>query len=75
MNLSLIILAINAAARAYVSKVTTLSERTTHVALLSLFQTLGFIIGPALQSALTPIGEKEIGDESQFVFDMYTATG
>eukprot|EP00095_Tigriopus_kingsejongensis_P005987 maker-scaffold48_size466083-snap-gene-3.27 protein:Tk05987 transcript:maker-scaffold48_size466083-snap-gene-3.27-mRNA-1 annotation:"major facilitator superfamily domain-containing protein 8" len=67
--------AINAAARAYVSKVTTMSERTTHVALLSLFQTLGFILGPALQSALTPIGEKEISGDSVVVFDMYTATG
>ena len=41
--------AINATARVYVSKVTTVEERTTHVAYLSLFQTLGFILGPAIQ--------------------------
>eukprot|EP00095_Tigriopus_kingsejongensis_P005990 maker-scaffold48_size466083-snap-gene-3.28 protein:Tk05990 transcript:maker-scaffold48_size466083-snap-gene-3.28-mRNA-1 annotation:"major facilitator superfamily domain-containing protein 8 isoform x8" len=66
---------INASASSYVGKVTTLKERTTHVSLLSLFQTLGFVLGPALQAALTPIGEKDFGVESNVVFDMYTATG
>lgn len=68
--------AINAASRSYVSKATYISERTTHIALLSLFQTLGFVLGPAIQAALTPIGETGyIIKESTFVIDMYTATG
>ena len=62
--------------RSYLSKATYESERTTHIALFSLFQTLGFIMGPAIQAALTPIGEEVIiSKESTFVFDMYTATG
>ena len=40
--------AINAASRYYVSAATLLSERTTHIALFSLFQTVGFILGPGL---------------------------
>ena len=68
--------AINAASRSYVSKATYENERTTHIALLSLFQTLGFVLGPAIQAALTPIGETGyISKGSAFVVDMYTATG
>lgn len=67
---------INAAIRSYISKATYVEERTTHIALLSLFQTLGFIMGPAIQAALTPLGEEgEISKDSTFVSDMYTATG
>ena len=62
--------------RYYVSKATFPSERTTHVAYLSLFQMIGFILGPAIQAALSPIGESGgIADESSYVFDMYTACG
>jgi hypothetical protein len=44
--------------------------------LFSLFQTLGFILGPAIQAGLTPIGEEHgISEDSVFIFDMYTATG
>ena len=43
--------------------------------MISLFQTLGLILGPAFQAALTPIGEKEISENSDIVLDMYTATG
>ena len=68
-------LAINASARAYISKVTTVKERTQHTALFSLFQTLGFVIGPAVQAALTPIGDSEIDADSTVVLNMYTATG
>ena len=39
---------INSAARFYVTAATLLSERTTHIALFSLFQTLGFILGPGI---------------------------
>ena len=67
--------AVNAASRGYISKVTTVEERTTHIAMISLFQTLGLILGPAFQAALTPIGEKEISENSDIVLDMYTATG
>ena len=68
--------AINAASRSYVSKATYQDERTTHISLLSLFQTLGFVLGPAIQSALTPIGEQHyIPPKSVFVNDMFTATG
>ena len=74
-ELYFIFLAINASARAYISKVTTVRERTHHTALFSLFQTLGFVIGPAVQAALTPIGDSEIDAESTVVFNMYTATG
>ena len=68
-------LAINASARAYVSKVTTNEERTTHTSLLSLFQTIGFIIGPAVQAILSPIGEGDANPESHIVLNLYTATG
>jgi ceroid-lipofuscinosis MFS transporter 7 len=69
---------INAAARSYVSKATYESERTTHISLLSLFQTLGFILGPVIQASLTSLGEKGffyVSPDSTFFIDMYTATG
>ena len=74
-KMKLTFLAINASARAYISKVTTVKERTQHTALFSLFQTLGFVIGPAVQAALTPIGDSEIDADSTVVLNMYTATG
>ncbi len=66
---------INAAARLYVSKVTTLEERTTHTAILSLGQSIGLIAGPAIQAAVSPIGEKEISEDSDWSLDMYTVIG
>ena len=62
----------------YIAKTTTLDERAEKMGLLSLAQLMGFIVGPAIQSALSPIGEKPLGegpisDESTFHFDMYTA--
>lgn len=60
-------------ARLYISKVTTDEERTTHVAILSLFQSLGFIMGPALNAALSFIGEKPIPATSSVTFDMFSA--
>ena len=67
---------INAPCRTYLSKATYQSERTTHIALFSLFQTMGFILGPALQAGLTFLGEEEfISNDSQFIFDMFTACG
>ena len=41
--------ALNSAGRYYISSATLISERTTHISLLSLFQTLGFIMGPGIQ--------------------------
>ncbi len=41
--------AINSTSRYYVSMATKIEERTSHIALLSLFQTLGFIVGPGIQ--------------------------
>ena len=43
---------LNSAGRYYVSTSTLISERTTHIALLSLFQTIGFILGPGIQVPL-----------------------
>jgi len=66
---------LNSAGRYYASTATLISERTTHISLLSLFQTLGFIAGPGIQAALTPIGPADIGPEGEVVWDMYTSTG
>jgi len=66
---------LNSAGRYYVASATLISERTTHIAFLSLFQTLGFIMGPGIQAALTPLKEHELGPEGEIFFDMYTSTG
>ena len=60
--------------RYYVAAATLLSERTTHIALFSLFQTLGFILGPGVMAGLAFIGNKEVSDKGEIVFDMYTVT-
>merc|ERR1719320_1111984 len=52
---------LNSAGRYYVASATLISERTTHIAILSLFQTLGFIMGPGIQAALTPLKQYVIG--------------
>lgn len=60
--------------RYYVAAATLLSERTTHIALFSLFQTLGFILGPGVMAGLAFIGNKKVSDEGEIVFDMFTLT-
>ena len=40
---------LNSAVRFYVSSATLISERTTHTSFLSLFQTIGFVLGPGIQ--------------------------
>ena len=52
-------------------------NETTNIALLYMFQNIGFIVGPALQAALSPIGEGsgKIPITSGFHFDMYSAYG
>ena len=48
-----------------------LSERTTHIALSLLFQTLGFILGPGV-TTIYPFAEiriKKVSDDGEIVFD------
>lgn len=45
-----------AVCRSYLSAATRLSERTKAVSMVSLAQVLGFIVGPGLQAAVTPLG-------------------
>ncbi|XP_034949228.1 major facilitator superfamily domain-containing protein 8 [Chelonus insularis] len=63
-----------AVARSYLSAATRLSERTQAVSMVSLAQVLGFVVGPGLQSAVTPLGN------DGFIlfglpFNMYTMAG
>ncbi|XP_012339097.1 major facilitator superfamily domain-containing protein 8 isoform X2 [Apis florea] len=48
-----------AVARSYLSAATKFVERTHAVSMVSLAQVLGFVVGPSLQAAVTPLGEKE----------------
>jgi MFS transporter, ceroid-lipofuscinosis neuronal protein 7 len=45
-----------AVCRSYLSAATTVKERTNSVSMMSLAQVLGFVFGPALQAAVTPLG-------------------
>lgn len=45
-----------AVCRSYLSAATTLKERTESVSMMSLAQVLGFVFGPAIQAAVTPLG-------------------
>lgn len=45
-----------AVCRSYLSAATTMRERTDAVSMMSLAQVLGFVFGPALQAAVTPLG-------------------
>ena len=60
--------------RFYVAAATLLSERTTHIALFSLFQTLGFILGPGVMAGLAEVGQTAVSPDGEIVFDMYTIT-
>lgn len=69
-----------AVARSYLSAATLVSERTRAVAVVSLAQVLGFVVGPALQAAAAPLGGGEPyappgARESLLRLDMYTAAG
>lgn len=64
-----------AVCRSYVSAATTLKERTGSVSMMSLAQVLGFVIGPALQAAVTPLGTDGFLFMNTFVINMYTASG
>lgn len=63
-----------AVCRSYVSAATTLKERTSSVSMMSLAQVLGFVIGPALQAAVTPLGTEGFLFMG-FTINMYTASG
>ncbi|XP_011496059.1 PREDICTED: major facilitator superfamily domain-containing protein 8 [Ceratosolen solmsi marchali] len=63
-----------AVARSYLSAATKLSERTHAVSMVSLAQVLGFIVGPALQMSVTPLGDKGL-TVIGLPMNMYTATG
>lgn len=61
--------------RSYLSAATKLEERTGAVSMVSLAQVLGFIVGPALQAATTPLGDKGVIVFGFLPLNMYTAAG
>ena len=61
--------------RSYVSGATWSHERTTHIALLNLFQSLGFMLGPAIQAGLTPLRCAPSYEPGTIPIDMYTVSG
>lgn len=63
-----------AVCRSYLSAATRLSERTKAVSMISLAQVLGFIVGPALQAIVTPLGAEGY-KWGPLVFSMFTACG
>lgn len=65
-----------AVCRSYLSAATKLKERTGAVSMVSLAQVLGFIVGPGLQAAVTPLGDKGIPlIPGVLTLNMYTASG
>ncbi|XP_059622358.1 major facilitator superfamily domain-containing protein 8 [Phlebotomus argentipes] len=64
-----------AVCRSYLSAATRLKERTGAVAMVSLAQVLGFVVGPAIQAAVTQLGEHGLIIPGVFHLNMYTAAG
>lgn len=65
-----------AACRSYLSAATRFSERTKAISMISLAQTLGFVIGPALQTIVVPLGNDGVWlIEGKLKLNMYTACG
>uniref|UniRef100_A0A182WEZ9 Major facilitator superfamily (MFS) profile domain-containing protein n=1 Tax=Anopheles minimus TaxID=112268 RepID=A0A182WEZ9_9DIPT len=65
-----------AVCRSYLSAATKVKERTGAVSMVSLAQTLGFIVGPVLQGAVTMFGEDGLPlIKNKLHLNMYTATG
>jgi len=64
-----------APSRAYVAGATYKEERSGQLSILSLFQTIGFVLGPAIQAAVTPLGCSQEYLEGHLSLDMYTLTG
>ncbi|XP_043262988.1 major facilitator superfamily domain-containing protein 8 isoform X1 [Colletes gigas] len=63
-----------AVARSYLSAATKFVERTHAVSMVSLAQVLGFVVGPGLQAAVTPLGENGFYVMNLPV-NMYSMTG
>ncbi|XP_034189832.2 CLN7/MFS domain-containing 8 isoform X1 [Osmia lignaria lignaria] len=63
-----------AVARSYLSAATKFVERTRAVSMVSFAQVLGFVVGPGLQAAVTPLGENGLYFINLPV-NMYTMTG
>ena len=61
--------------RAYVASSTYTHERTTQMSISSSMQSLGFIVGPAIQAAITPLQCQAHDDVQYFAIDMYTLAG
>lgn len=75
-NNCFLILANVAACRSYLSAATKYSERTKAVSMISLAQVLGFVIGPAIQAAVVPLGDEGVWLVThKLKLNMYTATG
>ncbi|XP_060524429.1 major facilitator superfamily domain-containing protein 8 isoform X2 [Cylas formicarius] len=65
-----------AACRSYLSAATRYSERTKAVSMISLAQVLGFVIGPAIQAAVVPLGDDGLWIiPNRLKLNMYTASG
>lgn len=65
-----------AACRSYLSAATRYSERTKAVSMISLAQVLGFIVGPAIQAAVVPLGGEGVWlIKNKLKLNMYTASG
>lgn len=65
-----------AACRSYLSAATRFSERTKAVSYISLAQVLGFVFGPALQSAVVLLGKDGVWlIPERLKLNMYTAPG
>jgi MFS transporter, ceroid-lipofuscinosis neuronal protein 7 len=62
--------------RSYLSAATKINERTGAVSMVSLAQVLGFVVGPILQTLVSPLGDDGIPFFGGWLhFNMYTATG
>ncbi|XP_069696641.1 major facilitator superfamily domain-containing protein 8 [Periplaneta americana] len=65
-----------AVCRSYLSAATKFKERTGAVSMVSLAQVLGFVVGPGLQAAVTPLGDKGVPlIPGVLSLNMYTAAG
>lgn len=64
-----------AVCRSYISAASKLDERTFALSMASLAQVAGFIFGPLIQAALTPLKEDGFKIFGTLTFSMYTAPG
>lgn len=62
--------------RAYIAEATRESERTGAISMTALANVMGTVIGPALQSCVTPLGENGIVlIPGLVILNVFTATG